>query len=101
MTRLPMARLLGKLNGSRVFLFRVLIRQSNCRTEKSQVVDVIAKSSTDAVNLVRDEVIKVVEHPTEIECAGPQGGRVHRFIGWETMIGEQVFRSRNQQLNLL
>ena len=94
-------RHLSKYKGRTVYTFAVLITQSGLnRTlwEHSALVHIIAFTAADAVNAIRDSLLGKVDYPTEIETMGPKGGKLGRFIGWETMIGAQMFSARSNQM---
>lgn len=59
------------------------------------MVDVIADSPASAANWIKDRLLEIgVDHPVEIDAFGSKGGAVGRFIGWETLVGAQIFRDR-------
>lgn len=99
--RLPHKHLL-KYKGKTYSTYYVRISQSGVRDQShdelhwcnESLVPVIAQSPADAIRLVQDEIGHLVQHPTEFECMGPKGGIVHRFIGWESMIAQQMFHCR-------
>ncbi len=98
------ARKLGKINGRNVHRFHVEIEQSGLGRdlwEETRMTVVIAHTAVEAANHVRDQLLDAdVDYPTTITTWGPRGGATERFIGWSTLIGETMFRSRNTQLNL-
>lgn len=88
------ARVCGlKVGGHQVLRVPVLVRQSwldREYQEQSAWIEVLAHSVVDAVNLVRDEVAPFVKRPTELLAWGVRGGEVHRFIGWDSIVGAQL-----------
>lgn len=68
---------LGKYRGKTYYRFPVRLTQSGVGRDfwEHQIeVDIVAPSATAACNAIRDEFAAKVEHPTEFECLGPQGG---------------------------
>jgi len=95
------ARLLGKLHGRKVYRVpvRVLFNSSRaCATLAETLVYVDSYSAVDAANAIRDEVALRAE--TEVYAYGPQGGRVTRYVGWESAIWSGLCQSRDAQLAL-
>ena len=85
---------LGKYRGKTYYRFPVRLTQSGVGRDfwEHQIeVDIIAPSATAACNAIRDEFAAKVEHPTEFECLGPQGGVTYRFVGFESMISAKMF----------
>ena len=78
----------------RVPVFVLLNDSTLCSTVAEYRYDVIARSATAAANLLRDEWAARPE--TEIFAFGPEGGKVHRFVGWESAIGHAMLEPRNQ-----
>ena len=85
---------LNPYKGQKFYRVPVDIVQSTLYSRAQVRRHVIAPSAEEAANLVRDEIAAHVERPTEIMAYGPGGGKVHRFIGWESMVGAQLFESR-------
>ncbi len=77
-------------------MFRFFPRVSwSTLTERAEItLPVIAPSASGAANLVADEMVNKSPRPFEVECAGPRGGIIHRFRGWESLIGAQMFAAR-------
>lgn len=84
---LPHARVEGK----RWYKVPVLIVRTESRTLTSteQLVWVISRTAAEAANWVRDNDAAGVPE-TEIYAWGPLGGVVKRYIGWDTVIMQQV-----------
>jgi hypothetical protein len=103
-TKLP--RKLAKYRGRQYWKFFVVASQSGLnRTlwEHARELPIIATSASEAVNTIREEVAPKVDYPTEIECLGPKGGIVHRFIGYESLIWAKMgtVRGEYEQLKLV
>jgi hypothetical protein len=96
------AHYLGTYKGRKVYRVPVLVKLNSSRllrTLVEVVEEVVAYSAADAANFVRDEWVERPE--TEIFAYGPKGGVTHRFIGWESSIGAQMWnRPREEQLML-
>lgn len=60
-----------------------------CETIREKTIWLIAKSSQDAANWVRDKLEFMPE--TEIEAFGPKGGRQYRYVGWHSAISAGIF----------
>lgn len=102
---LPNARKLGRIDGRNVFRFAVGVEQVNTlsRDFRAQmtVITVLSHSATDACNSVRDEMLdNGVDAPTTITTFGMRGGRTERFMGWETIFSEMMWRNRDTQLKM-
>lgn len=85
----PLPRLLGEYRGKKYSRYLVVLSQSGLGRDFWQheyVAAVVAESPKVACWLIKDEFAPLVEHPTEIECAGPKGDIAHLFIDYETMI---------------
>lgn len=69
---------------------RIVFNSSQqCRTIAVKIVSVKAPNATAAANLVRDEWAHRPE--TEVYAYGPRGGKVYRYIGYESSIAAQMF----------
>ena len=88
-------RFLGTYKGRRYSRYAVVVTQSGIDWEHHQEIPVVAESPAAAVNLVRDEVAPKVDYPVEIETLGPKGGRVARFVGYESLIAAKMFAVRS------
>lgn len=91
-------RHLSPYKGKAVYTFNVVVRQSGIDWQHEETIAIVSQSAAEAVNFIRDILAPRVEYPTEIETTGPKGGIVHRFIGWESLIGARMFRARDRQL---
>lgn len=70
---------------------RVLLNNSTTLATAVRIVEVIARNAAEAANLVRDEYGSRPE--TEIQAYGPRGGKVCRYVGWESAIANELLRS--------
>lgn len=78
----------GSYRGKRFYRIPVEIHCNNSvqlRTVSVHRFNVIAPSAAAAANWAADRMRWRPE--TEIYATGPRGGRVKRFIGWESSIG--------------
>lgn len=82
--------------GQKFYRVPVRIRQSTLYSEGEAWTHVIAPDAASAANLVRDEIAAHVDRPTEIVAYGPGGGETRRWIGWESMVGAELFRARSK-----
>jgi hypothetical protein len=81
----------GKAHGKQYYSVPVRILFNNsrlCRTVAVKIVWVKARNATEAANYVADEYGWRPE--TEVYAYGPRGGKVHRYIGWESSIANQL-----------
>lgn len=90
-----------KYKGRQFYKFHVLISQSGVARQPWQcqrlIKDVIAEKPADAINWVRDNVPPLIEHyPCNWSTRGVKGGHTHRFAGWNTIIGEELFKARHE-----
>jgi hypothetical protein len=71
----------------------------------SVCVDVIAATSADAADLVREEYRHYLERPFEIDVIGSRGGLAcYRFVSWEGLVRLEFMsnlRARAEQKGLL
>lgn len=85
---MPAARYLGKLpNGQRVYRVpvRVLFNDSRqCATLHVEEFEVLAGSVAEAANWAREQVSTRPE--TEVHAFGVRGGKVSRYVGWDSAI---------------
>lgn len=93
-------RTLNEYRGKQYYRFSVLISQSGVAREPWQcqrlIKDVIAEKPADAINWVRDNVPPLIaQYPCNWSTRGVKGGRTHRFAGWETVIGQELFKARH------
>lgn len=104
----PHARLMGLLNGRKVYQFdvKIVLNKSNGTiddwTDPTTIREsVIAYTAAAAADYARDMWIHRAE--TEITVYGPHGGRAaYRFIGWTSAIGSMMFnRPSARQLSLI
>lgn len=89
------ARFIGKVAGRKVHRIPVLVRCNDsqlCATVAEHRFEVIAHSASEAANWVADMITRP---ETEVTAWGPQGGRVDRFIGWDTGIWKWIKSSRD------
>jgi len=93
------ARKLAQLNGRAVYLFPVVVtdgeqaamQQANIYNR--QTVPVIAETARDAADLIQAE--HWGEPCISVEVYGPRGGiACKRWQGFESAIGQQMFRAR-------
>lgn len=99
----PRPHPLTPYKGRRMFRWFVSVRQEwlDAELERREViVPVIAPTAVDAICLVQGELVPHLSRPTAFEVAGPRGGRTERFIGWETMIGRQLWVERPAWIQL-
>lgn len=100
----PLPKRLGVYQGKTFSRYSVVLTQSGLDRElwsREGIVEVVAESPKAACWLVKDEFAPLVNHPTEIECAGPKGGLSHLFIGWESMIWAKMCATpKGEQLML-
>lgn len=83
------SRVLGDYQGKKYRRYQVVLEQSGLDRNywhQDAVVPVIAESPIEACHLIKNEFAPLVNHPTEITCAGPKGGTRHLFIGYEGLI---------------
>lgn len=83
---------IGRLNGRNVYRVPVRIRHNDsraCATIAEREFTVTAYSATDAANWARDNACANLPE-TEIEAVGPKGGLIHRYIGWETSVFQEL-----------
>lgn len=96
------ARFVGKLpSGQRVHRVPVIVRHNDsrlCATVLERRFEVLAESATAAATWARNRVDTIPE--TEVIAFGPKGGRVERFIGWETAIFMRMSNNCGRQLSL-
>jgi hypothetical protein len=59
---------------------------------------VLAQSAALAANWVRDNLVS--EPQTTITAFGPAGGKLERFVGWESYIGNQLWTADRSQQRL-
>lgn len=89
----PLAALkVGKAHGKQYYSVpvRILFNSSRqCRTIAVKIVWVKARNATEAANHIRDEYMWRPE--TEVIAYGPRGGKVERYIGFESSIAGQLF----------
>jgi len=81
----------GKAHGKQYYSVpvRILFNDSrSCSTVAIKIVWVKARNATEAANYIRDEYSWRPE--TEIYAYGPKGGKIHRYIGWESSIGNAL-----------
>lgn len=102
---LPNARKIGRIDGKNVFRFAVEVEQVNTLSRdlraKTTVVAVLAHSAAEACNSIREEMLdNSVDVPTTITTFGARGGRTERFMGWETIFSEMMWRNRDTQLKM-
>jgi hypothetical protein len=92
---------LGKYRSKTYSRYTVYLQQSGLDWSDQAAVQIVASSPVEACNTVRDEFTTQIHYPTEFICAGPKGGIVSRFAGWETIIGSKLFAlDINQQVLL-
>lgn len=91
-----------RYRGKRYVRCAVVVVMSSLYGHKEIVVrDIIAESPADAIELVRREHAEICAknpdsiRPVEFHSWGVKGGHVFRYSGWETLIGEAIFRARN------
>ena len=85
------AEWVGVINNKRVHKVPVEIVMNDsrlCATVAVERINVLAWSATDAANWVTD---RIARPETEIHAYGPHGGKVSRFVGWETAVGKMMF----------
>lgn len=102
--KLTYAKLVGTYKGRKYYRFQVRLTQSGLDRDfwiTQALVPVVAESAAAACNLVRDEIAPLVNHPTEIECLGPQGGLTSRFIGYDSLIWAKMCRIDCAQLTFV
>ena len=88
---------LSKYHGKQYFKFQVRVSQSGLSHtlwSRGVTFPVIAASTAEAVNLIRDEVAPKVDDPTEIECLGMKGGVTYRWLGYDSLIAAKMFAAR-------
>jgi hypothetical protein len=89
---------LGKYRGKKYYRFTVYFEQSGIGWNISRPMAIIASSAIEACNAIRNEFAHTLEYPAEFICCGPAGGRVDRFVGWESMIwAKMVSTIRGQE----
>ena len=92
----------GRYQGRNVYRVPVIIRHNSSRdlcTLKEREFTVLARSAAEAANWARDNEAGNIPE-TEIIAFGPKGGRVDRFIGWESAIANEVFGAGRAPLQL-
>lgn len=99
------AHFLGRMDGMRVHRFHVIATVSNLRGTVTVLdTEVVSNSPREALWAVRDDAVRASGmNPVEIVTAGPKGGRVEHFLGWESLIGHGLFnlpRASSKQLAL-
>lgn len=95
------ARYVGKdADGRKVYRIPVVIIHNDSRgnletwcNPPKREFSVISHSATAAANWARDNEAGNLPE-TEIHAWGPQGGRITRYIGWESAIMTEMFRAR-------
>lgn len=94
------ARLIGTVNGRRVYRVpvRVSLNNSHALTSDDIEFEVIATGAADAANWVREQFATRPE--TEIYAYGPQGGETHRYVGWESAISAEMMLRRAAPVQL-
>lgn len=83
----------------RFYRFSVLISQSGVARQPWQcqrlIKDVIAEKPEHAIEWVRENIPPLIkEYPCNWSTRGVKGGLKHRFAGWNTIIGEELFKAR-------
>ena len=100
-TRDLVALKVGKAHGKQYYSVpvRILFNDSvQCRTVAIKIVWVKARNATEAANYIADEYRWRPE--TEVYAYGPKGGKVHRYIGWESSIGNALLGGGGRQGSL-
>ena len=92
------ARLAGMLPGGRK-VYRipyVILRNDSraCETVEREEGEILARSATEAANFLRDSELRP---ETEFHTWGPQGGHVHRYHGWESVIAAGMWQSLRER----
>lgn len=91
---MPVAYRVGEYQGKRCYVVPVRVRFNSsrlCATVHTETFEVVARSVVEAVNAVRD-MVHVPE--VEVEARGPKGGKVYRYIGWESYIWSEMCRRK-------
>lgn len=67
-----------------------------------RTVSIIARNPAEAANALLDEFGTLVHHPCTVTVAGPRGGTVVRYQGWEMAAARQlaVDWDKPEQFNL-
>jgi len=87
------ARRVDDYQGKRMYRVPVEIKfndSQRCATVAEAVIVVLAPSSVDAVDWVRDQINRP---ETEFVGYGPRGGQTYRYMGWESHIGCSLLKS--------
>lgn len=90
-----------KYKGKQYYRFAVLISQSGVARQPWQcqrlIKDVIARNGGDAIRWVRDNVPPLIkDYPCNWSTRGVQGGVKFQYAGWNTVIGEELFKARHE-----
>jgi hypothetical protein len=111
------AHFLGTYRGKRYYRFIVLVEcnigahpgASDLTHQVCSEFEVIAPTAADALWLVKDDIGPKLPAPTEFTTWGPgklrrgsctrqQGKATHHFMGWNSLIGAQMFESRKTHI---
>lgn len=82
----------GTIGRTTIYRVPVLVRENNAGalcTERVAIYFVQAPTATAAANWIRDHEYST-RPETEIYAFGPRGGVVHRYVGWESAIGNAI-----------